>query len=53
MHAVAHAVQVNVVLWHIRRDLISVVNNVIMTTVVGVGCEEPRAWKGLMVFRAL
>jgi hypothetical protein len=23
-----------------------------MTTVVGVGCEEPRAWKGLMLFRA-
>jgi hypothetical protein len=41
------------ILWHIRRDLTSVGNNVMMTTVVVVGCEEPRAWKGLMVFRAL
>jgi hypothetical protein len=40
------------ILWHVRRDLISVGNNVMMTTVVGVGCEEPRTWKGLMVFRA-
>jgi hypothetical protein len=40
------------ILWHIRRDLVSVGNNVIMTTVVGVGCKEPRAWKGLMMFRA-
>jgi hypothetical protein len=30
-------------LWHVRHDLTSVYNNIMMTMVVGVGCEEPRA----------